>query len=231
MEAAVEHLWFMEAAVEHLWGGRPGKGLELAHQRAALMSEHGHGKGARADGPVCCGGGPCAAESVTQVWARNSPTEDGHLLAYYGVEYMIAYYGVDLCDGCICCAIMQALFMCPRRAGKGGTRVDGMWPLSQAVAAACSGSDTCVRARVCAATCAHAHTHGVQVIASHPGAILNASLPQSICECAWSVQAGVLCVKLGDGIAEWAPGFKLYMTTKLRNPHYPPEVSPAHVVC
>jgi len=37
-------------------------------------------------------------------------------------------------------------------------------------------------------------------------------------------QAGVLCVKLGDGIAEWAPGFKLYMTTKLRNPHYPPEV-------
>lgn len=37
-------------------------------------------------------------------------------------------------------------------------------------------------------------------------------------------QAGVLCVKLGDGVAEWAPGFKLYMTTKLRNPHYPPEV-------
>lgn len=53
-----------------------------------------------------------------------------------------------------------------------------------------------------------------------------------------------MCVKLGDGVVEWAPGFRLYMTTKLRNPHYPPEVcvlvlgrpcipscSPSHVSC
>jgi dynein heavy chain, axonemal len=34
----------------------------------------------------------------------------------------------------------------------------------------------------------------------------------------------MLCVKLGDGVVEWGTGFALYMTTKLRNPHYPPEV-------
>jgi hypothetical protein len=39
-------------------------------------------------------------------------------------------------------------------------------------------------------------------------------------------QGGVQCVKLGDQVVEWGPGFRLYMTTKLRNPHYPPEVWP-----
>ena len=37
-------------------------------------------------------------------------------------------------------------------------------------------------------------------------------------------QGGVLCVKLGDSVVPWAPDFRLYMTTKLRSPHYPPEV-------
>ncbi|KAJ9518808.1 hypothetical protein QJQ45_026081, partial [Haematococcus lacustris] len=37
-------------------------------------------------------------------------------------------------------------------------------------------------------------------------------------------QAGVMCVKLGDAVVEWPPEFRLFMTTKLRNPHFPPEV-------
>lgn len=32
-------------------------------------------------------------------------------------------------------------------------------------------------------------------------------------------------IKIGDGIIEYAINFKFYLTTKLRNPHYLPEVS------
>ena len=37
-------------------------------------------------------------------------------------------------------------------------------------------------------------------------------------------QAGAYCIKLGDTVVEYSDKFKLYMTTKLRNPHYPPEI-------
>ncbi|KAI8910835.1 dynein heavy chain and region D6 of dynein motor-domain-containing protein, partial [Gorgonomyces haynaldii] len=36
---------------------------------------------------------------------------------------------------------------------------------------------------------------------------------------------GSLSIKLGDAVIEYAPGFRLYITTKLRNPHYLPETS------
>ena len=36
---------------------------------------------------------------------------------------------------------------------------------------------------------------------------------------------GSNCVKLGDAVVEYAPTFRLYITTKLRNPHYLPETS------
>lgn len=36
--------------------------------------------------------------------------------------------------------------------------------------------------------------------------------------------AGSLMVKLGDSSVEWAPSFKFYMTTKLRSPHFAPEL-------
>lgn len=36
--------------------------------------------------------------------------------------------------------------------------------------------------------------------------------------------AGQLMIKLGDSSVEWSAHFKFYMTTKLRNPHYPPEL-------
>lgn len=34
-----------------------------------------------------------------------------------------------------------------------------------------------------------------------------------------------MTLKLGDAIIEYSKEFKFYMTTKLRNPHYLPEVS------
>ena len=37
-------------------------------------------------------------------------------------------------------------------------------------------------------------------------------------------QGGVMCIKLGDAVVEYSKDFKFYMTTKLRNPHYPPEI-------
>jgi dynein heavy chain len=37
--------------------------------------------------------------------------------------------------------------------------------------------------------------------------------------------AGTLCIKLGDNIVEYDDAFRLYITTKLPNPHYLPEVS------
>jgi dynein heavy chain, axonemal len=36
---------------------------------------------------------------------------------------------------------------------------------------------------------------------------------------------GANCIRLGDAVIEYADSFKLYITTKLRNPHYLPEVS------
>ncbi|XP_055503511.1 dynein axonemal heavy chain 12 [Leucoraja erinacea] len=38
-------------------------------------------------------------------------------------------------------------------------------------------------------------------------------------------QAGVDCIKLGDAIMEYSVDFRLYITTKLRNPHYLPELA------
>ncbi|KAJ2953863.1 hypothetical protein O0L34_g1493 [Tuta absoluta] len=38
-------------------------------------------------------------------------------------------------------------------------------------------------------------------------------------------QGGALCIKIGDTIVEYCKTFKLYISTKLANPHYLPEVS------
>jgi len=39
------------------------------------------------------------------------------------------------------------------------------------------------------------------------------------------VKGSSMTIKIGDAIIEYAKEFKFYMTTKLRNPHYLPEVS------
>lgn len=38
-------------------------------------------------------------------------------------------------------------------------------------------------------------------------------------------QGGAWCVKLGDSIVEYNPAFRFFISTKLRNPHYLPEVA------
>jgi dynein heavy chain, axonemal len=38
-------------------------------------------------------------------------------------------------------------------------------------------------------------------------------------------QGGVLCIRLGDNTVEYSEDFRFYMTTKLTNPHYLPEVA------
>uniref|UniRef100_A0A1B0F9M2 AAA+ ATPase domain-containing protein n=1 Tax=Glossina morsitans morsitans TaxID=37546 RepID=A0A1B0F9M2_GLOMM len=38
-------------------------------------------------------------------------------------------------------------------------------------------------------------------------------------------QGGTMCLKLGDSVIEYNNSFRFYMTTKLRNPHYLPEVA------
>lgn len=38
-------------------------------------------------------------------------------------------------------------------------------------------------------------------------------------------QGGAMCIKLGDSIIEYNDSFRFYMTTKLRNPHYLPEIA------
>lgn len=41
-------------------------------------------------------------------------------------------------------------------------------------------------------------------------------------------QGGSEVIKLGDNIIPYGADFKFFMTTKLRNPHYPPEVHSAN---
>jgi hypothetical protein len=38
------------------------------------------------------------------------------------------------------------------------------------------------------------------------------------------MQGGVMCIRLGDSTIEYSDDFRLYLTTKMRNPHYPPEL-------
>eukprot|EP00505_MAST-04D_sp_SCG-Rhode-Island_P006248 Stramenopile-MAST_4_protein_6248 len=38
-------------------------------------------------------------------------------------------------------------------------------------------------------------------------------------------QSGVMCIRLGDSTVEYSDQFRFYITTKLRNPHYLPEIA------
>ncbi|GFR40055.1 hypothetical protein Agub_g593 [Astrephomene gubernaculifera] len=64
---------------------------------------------------------------------------------------------------------------------------------------------------------------GTPVLLEGLGERLDASLEPVLLKQTFK-SSGIQCVKLGDQIVEWGAGFRLYMTTKLRNPHYPPEV-------
>jgi hypothetical protein len=38
-------------------------------------------------------------------------------------------------------------------------------------------------------------------------------------------QGGVDMLRLGDKVLEYSPDFRFYITTRLRNPHYRPEIA------
>jgi dynein heavy chain, axonemal len=64
---------------------------------------------------------------------------------------------------------------------------------------------------------------GAPVLMEGVGEALDAALEPVLLKQTFK-SAGVLMVKLGDSSVEWSPHFRLYMTTKLRNPHYSPEL-------
>jgi dynein heavy chain len=66
-------------------------------------------------------------------------------------------------------------------------------------------------------------TFGSPVLLENVGESLDASLEPILLKQTFK-QSGALCVKLGDTIVQWSPDFVLYICTKLRNPHYPPEL-------
>ena len=39
------------------------------------------------------------------------------------------------------------------------------------------------------------------------------------------MHAGVDCIRLGDSTVQYSSDFRFYITTKLRNPHYLPEIA------
>jgi len=70
----------------------------------------------------------------------------------------------------------------------------------------------------------NAITFGQPVLIENVKEELDPILTPILCKTIF-VNGGVKCIKLGDNIVEYSDSFKLYITTKLRNPHYLPEIS------
>ncbi|CAG9464833.1 unnamed protein product [Pedinophyceae sp. YPF-701] len=64
---------------------------------------------------------------------------------------------------------------------------------------------------------------GTPVLLENVGESLDAAL-EPLLQKQLFKQGGALCIKLGDAVVEFDAQFKFYITTKLRNPHYPPEL-------
>ena len=65
---------------------------------------------------------------------------------------------------------------------------------------------------------------GTPVLIENVGEELDPSLEPLLLKQTFK-QGGVWCIKLGDNTIEYSSDFRLYITTKLRNPHYLPELS------
>ena len=65
---------------------------------------------------------------------------------------------------------------------------------------------------------------GKPVLLENVGTELDPSLDPILLQQTFK-QSGTLCIRLGDSVLEYSPHFRLYITTKLRNPHYSPELS------
>ena len=64
---------------------------------------------------------------------------------------------------------------------------------------------------------------GKPVLLENVGEVLDAALEPLLSRQTFK-QGGSLCIKLGDSVVEYSSEFKFYITTKLRNPHYAPEL-------
>ncbi|KAI8464307.1 MAG: dynein heavy chain and region D6 of dynein motor-domain-containing protein [Monoraphidium minutum] len=64
---------------------------------------------------------------------------------------------------------------------------------------------------------------GKPVLLENVGEALDATLEPLLTRAVFK-QGGASCIKLGDAVVEYSDAFRLYITTKLRNPHYAPEV-------
>jgi dynein heavy chain len=65
---------------------------------------------------------------------------------------------------------------------------------------------------------------GLPVLIENVGEILDATLDPVLLK-RTSKEGGVTSIKFGDSILEYAESFKLYIVTRLRNPHFPPETA------
>jgi len=65
---------------------------------------------------------------------------------------------------------------------------------------------------------------GRAVVLENIGESLDAALEPLLLKQTFK-QGGNEVIKIGDNVIPYHPDFRFYMTTKLRNPHYPPEVS------
>ena len=65
---------------------------------------------------------------------------------------------------------------------------------------------------------------GTPVLLENIGEELDPSLEPLLLRSTFK-QGGVLCIKLGENVLEYSPDFRFYITTKLPNPHYLPEVA------
>eukprot|EP00945_MAST-04E_sp_MAST-4E-sp1_P005163 g5163.t1 len=65
---------------------------------------------------------------------------------------------------------------------------------------------------------------GSPVLLENVGEVLDPTL-EPLLQKAVFKQGGVMCIRLGDSTVEYSDQFRFYITTKLTNPHYLPEVS------
>lgn len=66
--------------------------------------------------------------------------------------------------------------------------------------------------------------YGLPVLLENVGEVLEPMLDCVLLKQIFK-QSGSMCVKLGDAVVEYNDAFRLYITTKLQNPHYPPELT------
>lgn len=65
---------------------------------------------------------------------------------------------------------------------------------------------------------------GLPILLENVGEVLDPTL-EPLLQKAVFKQGGVMCIVLGDSTVEYSDQFRFYITTKLTNPHYLPEVA------